>query len=247
MKILEVENVVFSYNDAEILKGVSFSLEKGSLLSMLGANGSGKTTLLKIICGVLPFSEGRIKIVGKCLSEISRIELAKMRAFVPSEVHIPYNFSVLDIVLMGRSPHLKWWQAYGRKDREFVLDILESLKLSHLALRSINSLSSGEKQMALIAQALAQEPEILVLDEPTSHLDIKYKIEIFRLLDRMRKTNSLSIIMATHDISLALKYSSSSLFLAKGSNMYFGNMKEALATGIIERAYNLEQKVSEFI
>ncbi|MBI4656335.1 MAG: ABC transporter ATP-binding protein [Elusimicrobia bacterium] len=240
MPVLEVKNLSFGYNGAGVLKNVSFSLDKGDFTGILGHNGSGKSTLLKIISGILTSDSGAILLNGKPVLSYSRQETARLIGHVPSEIFVPYEFTVFETVLMGRSPYLNWWQGYGRRDFIKTHEVLERAGISHLKNRHLNSLSSGEKQLVFIAQALAQEPEILILDEPTSHLDINHKIEIFALLSGLIKEKGISVIVVTHDLNLAAGYCNKILLLRNGETIYFGNTREGLETEKISRSYGVK-------
>ena len=239
MTMIKAENIGFRYNGAKALDDINFEINKSDFLTVLGPNGSGKSTLLKILSKINKPGLGSLRVNRRDIENYSSAEYAKIFSYVPPEIFIPYNFSVLDIVVMGRSPYLKWWQNYTAKDMRCAGEILENMRISHLAERNINSLSSGEKQLVFIAQALAQEPDIIVLDEPTSHLDIKYKIEIFGLLNKMRETRKITVIIASHDISLVSLYANKALLLNRGKQVFFGEAEKGLNADNICRAYEI--------
>lgn len=244
METLRAENIFHAYGKEEILRGVSFSLAAGEFISVLGSNGSGKTTLLKILAGLLaPTGGGRVKIMGRDMSEYGRAGLAKIAAYVSSDEHVPYDFPVLDIVVMGRSPYLKWWQAYGAGDRETAFEILRKMKIEHLASRGINSLSSGEKQLVFVSQALAQKPGILILDEPTSHLDVKYKAEIFETVKRIKEEEKISVLSSTHDLGLAKHYSDGALLLKKGREALCLRGKDAFSAEKLGEIFDVAENL----
>jgi cobalamin transport system ATP-binding protein len=246
MQIINAENIDFKYNGEKALDGINLKIDESDFLTILGPNGSGKSTLLKILARINDIQTGSLIVNGHYISNYESSQYAKIFSYVPPDIYTPYNFSVLEIVIMGRAPYLKWWEDYPAKDKSLALEILENMRISHLADRSINSLSSGEKQLVFIAQALVQNPKILVLDEPTSHLDIKYKMEIFGLLDKMRKNKKITIIIASHDINLVSLYANKALLLNKGKQIFFGRAQEGLTADNICRTYEIsdESKVN---
>ncbi|MEA3306753.1 MAG: ABC transporter ATP-binding protein [Elusimicrobiota bacterium] len=242
MQIINAENIDFQYNGEKALHGIDFKINESDFLTILGPNGSGKSTLLKILARINDIQAGKLIVDGHYIANYESSEYAKIFSYVPPDIFTPYDFSVLEIVIMGRAPYLKWWQDYEKKDKELTGEILENMRISHLASRNINSLSSGEKQLVFIAQALIQNPGILVLDEPTSHLDIKYKMEIFGLLNKMREDKKITVIIASHDINLVSLYANKALLLNKGKQMFFGMAQEGLTADNISRTYEIEDE-----
>ncbi|MCK5105971.1 MAG: ABC transporter ATP-binding protein [Elusimicrobiales bacterium] len=240
MQIISAENIDFKYNGEKAINGIDFKINEADFLAILGPNGSGKSTLLKILARINDIQTGSLIVNGHYIESYESSEYAKFFSYVPGDIYTPYDFSVLEIVVMGRSPYLKWWEDYQKKDNLLAMETLESMRISHLAKRSINSLSSGEKQLVFIAQALVQNPGILVLDEPTSHLDIKYKMEIFGLLNKMREEKKITVIIASHDINLVSLYANKALLLNKGKQMFFGRAQDGLTADNISRTYEIE-------
>jgi len=214
--ILKVEGIEFSYNSHPVLNNVSFEVNKGESLSILGNNGAGKTTLLKCINRILKPKKGTVFLEEKDLSKFSRQEIAQMIGYVPQR-HDSSRFTVFDAVLLGRKPYIKW--NISEKDLEIVQRVLEMLGLEHLALKYIDELSGGELQKVFIARALAQEPRILLLDEPTSNLDLKNQIEVMSIIKQIARENGISSIVVMHDINLALRFSDKFLLL-KGNTIF---------------------------
>lgn len=225
------------------MAGAGFELLEKDLLAVIGPNGSGKSTLLRLISGFLEPSEGSARLLGRDVRSYSKAELARLVAYVPSELYLPYDFSVFEIALMGRSPRVPWWRDYSGADASRVLDALKEVGIPELRDRSINSLSSGERQLALIAQALAQEPEVLLLDEPTSHLDINYKMQVFELLTRLA-SGGMGVIVVSHDLALMTAYAGKALILKKGGQLFYGPAKEGLSGANIAAAYGISDPVS---
>ncbi|KAF0125231.1 MAG: iron complex transport system ATP-binding protein [Elusimicrobia bacterium] len=236
--LLEFNGVSYSYNGARALDGVSFSVGRGELLSVFGPNGSGKSTLLRLACGALKPATGAITAGGRPLEGLTPREQSSLAAYVPSEPYIPFDFTTLDIALMGRSPLLCWWRDYGPADRAAALRALESCGIAPLAGRGINSVSSGERQLAFLAQALAGGAPLLLLDEPTSHLDLKYRSAFFETLATLR-AGGLSAIVVSHDLRLAASYSTSAVILAGGKVLFNGPASDAVRPGLLAEAYGI--------
>ena len=241
--LIRTKDLTFSYNGAPAVAGVGFELRAKDLLAVIGPNGSGKSTLLRLISGFLEPSAGSADLLDRDVSSYSKAELARIVAYVPSELYLPYDFSVFEIVLMGRSPRVPWWRDYSDADASSVLDTLKEVGVFGLKDRSINSLSSGERQLVMIAQALAQEPQVLLLDEPTSHLDINFKMQIFELLKRLTGSG-MGVIVVSHDLALMTAYADKALILKKGGQHFYGLIKEGLCGANIAAAYGVSDPVS---
>lgn len=244
MARIETRNLEFSYNGEPALRALSFELDRGDLLAIMGPNGSGKSTLLKLLGGLFAPSGGAAELDGRAVSSVPKAELARIMAYVPSELYLPYDFSVFEIVLMGRSPHVEWWRNYSGPDAAIALEALREVGIGDLKDRNINSLSSGERQLAFIAQALAQVPQVLMLDEPTSHLDINFKMRIFGLLSRLAADRKMAVAVVSHDLALAAVYAGKALILKKGGPVFFGSAKEGLTPANIAAAYNISDSAS---
>lgn len=244
MNILEVRKLSFSYNGSEVLRDISFSARESEFIGILGPNGSGKSTLLRNISGVDTPLSGEILLNGKRIHEYGKREIAKTMAMLPPETFLPYDFTVMNIVLMGRSPHLDWWQDYQETDREAAAHALELVGVSDLAGRSINSLSSGERQRVFLAQAIAQQPRILLLDEPTSHLDINHQMETFELLLKFTSEKKLTVIVVSHDLNLACQYCEKIILMKDGRVLACGSPGDTITGENISRAYSPDINVA---
>jgi len=234
---LILRGVFFKYEQQWCLRGIDFELRKGEILGLIGPNGSGKSTLLRIIDGVLKIPKGEILLRNKPLSTYKRGDIARQIAMVPQESTFRFPFSVSEVVLMGRFPHLGLFPFEGKEDVKIAR---QSMRLTHtldLAKRSINELSGGEKQRVLIARALTQRAHIILLDEPTSFLDIRHKVEIFDLISSLTLTQGLSVIIVSHDISLAAQYCHRMLLLDKGSVYKIGEPTEVITADTISTVY----------
>ncbi len=244
MVLIKAENLEFSYNGTPAVAGADFELLDKDFLAIIGPNGSGKSTLLRLLSGFLAPSGGAAELLGRDVRSYPKAELARLIAYVPSELYLPYDFSVFEIALMGRSPHVAWWRNYSDADAARVLEVLKQVGASALGDRSINSLSSGERQLAFIAQALAQDPKVLLLDEPTSHLDINYKIQIFELLTRLASAGGMGVMVVSHDLALLSAYAGKALILKKGGQLFYGPAGEGLSGVNIAAAYGISDPAS---
>jgi len=235
--ILTLKNIGFMYGKTWALKGIDLQVNAGEMLGVLGPNGSGKSTLLRIMDGILIPHEGEIFLKNKAMADFKRSELAEKIAMVDQENYFRFSFSALEVVLMGRFPHLKRFQFEGEKDMEVVVNALAATHSLELSDRSINELSGGEKQRVLIARALSQEPGIILLDEPTSFLDLKYKREIFQLISSLTEEKGLSVVLVSHDIDLAAQYCHQLILLKNGSIIKMGVPESVVTSSNIEEVY----------
>ncbi|WP_352420202.1 ABC transporter ATP-binding protein [Proteiniborus sp.] len=235
-----IENLTFKYDIDEILKNIDINIPKGSFVSILGPNGSGKTTLLKNICNILKPDNGKIIINNRNVTNIKYKELAKIIAVVHQSPDIQFDFSVLDVVLMGRFPYIGRFKSESKKDIDIAKEAMQNTGIWELRDKSINEISGGEKQRVMIARALAQQPEILILDEPISNLDIKYQVGILELCKKLNKENKLTIIMTLHDINLAGRYSDYLILLDRGKIKTMDTPEKVLTQENISNVYDIK-------
>ena len=205
MEIIKLSNISFSYPETNGSDGFSiidldFSVTERDFVSILGPNGSGKSTLLKIVANIIEPHQGSTYLFSKKYFEYSRVEFARQIAFVPQNSGTNFPFSLFEIVMMGRSPYLNFMGIENLEDHKLVMDTLELLEISHLKNKGINEVSGGEAQRALIARAIVQQPKILLLDEPNTHLDIKHQLAIYDLLRNLNQTQNITIIIVSHQM-----------------------------------------------
>lgn len=243
MPLLSVENLTFRYGDNTVLKDISLELDSGGFLGLLGPNGSGKTTLLKCISGVKKPTGGSVYIEGRRLQELSRKEIAQVIACVPQGVEAGFEFSVREFVMMGRTPYIKPFRKESRNDISIVSQAMESTGVLSLADRNFGELSGGEKQRVVIAQALAQQPKLLLLDEPASYLDISHEMEIFDLIRELNCNHRIAVMVVLHDLNMASRYCKSLVLLRRGTVFARGSPKDILTPGNIREVYNAEVEV----
>jgi len=225
------------------LNDVSVDVERGSLTGLLGPNGCGKTTLLKMLAGVLVPLRGVVSLGGRSTLQIPRRELARHLAVVPQETHPTFDYTVMEMVLMGRHPHLGLFQLEGPRDIETALDALSATGTRHLAERSYMTLSGGEKQRVVIAAALTQSAEVLLLDEPTTSLDLAYQLEIASLLRQLNRERGVTMVLATHDLNLAAGLCTRLILLSEGRVLADGPTGEVLTAAAIRQLYGVDADV----
>ncbi|NLI13644.1 MAG: heme ABC transporter ATP-binding protein [Peptococcaceae bacterium] len=235
--MLRIEDIECSYGAVKVLRGLTFSIESGSFTGIIGPNGSGKSTLLKSLSRVLKPAKGAVLLNEENLYNLDTREVAKKMAVVPQETAVNFSFTVKDVVIMGRSPHLGRFQSEGKKDFEAARLAMELTGTGHLADRLITAVSGGERQRVIIAKALAQEPKIILLDEPTSHLDINHQIEILSLLKSLNRENNLTIIAVFHDLNLAAQYCDRLILMKSGLVFTMGDPAEVLTADNIKQVY----------
>lgn len=242
---VETRGVDFSYYDGLVLRDVSLGLGEGDLMGLIGPNGSGKTTLLRVLSGLLPPKRGHVYLDGRNIHEFSRREIARRVAVVPQELAMPFDFSVYEMVMMGRTPHVRPILGAGSSDRQVVAEKMELTATTALAERPFNELSGGEKQRVIIAMALAQEPQILLLDEPTVHLDINHQVEILELIKRLNRQGNLTVLATMHDLNLAALYFDRLVLLAGGRVVTNGSPAEVLREESIRQVFQADVQVQE--
>jgi len=226
-----------------VLDDVSLEVERGTIVGLLGPNGSGKTTLLRIVAGILRPLSGDVLVDGRPIEQMTRREVARRVAIVPQETHTTFDFSVIDMVLMGRYPHLGPLELEGIADQEIAREALAATGTAALETRAFATLSGGEKQRVVIASALAQASEMLLLDEPTAALDLAYQFEIAALLRRLNAERGTTMIVSTHDLNLAAALCARILLLKEGRVLAYGATKETLTAANIRVLYDVDADV----
>ncbi|VVB72270.1 Cobalamin import ATP-binding protein BtuD [uncultured archaeon] len=234
---ITIRGLTFGYNSHKILDNLDIEVENSEVLSLVGPNGSGKTTLIKCIDRILK-PKGSILLDGKEIADMSRQDIARQIGYVPQSSSTPLATTVFDTVLMGRRPHISW--RVSDIDLEKVAEVLERLHLEELAMRDFAQLSGGQKQKVLIARALAQEPAVLLLDEPTSNLDMKHQLEVMETISSLVREKGISAVMAVHDLNLASRFSDKLVMLKNGRVYAAGEPKVLLNEANICTVYGIE-------
>jgi len=238
---LEVLDVEFAYGSEAVLDGVTLSVDRGEVLGIIGPNGSGKSTLLRCLNRILEPDSGSVFVDGESVREMSRTELARQVGYVPQEERGAFPATVFDTVLLGRKPHVGWRPS--EDDRSAVVAAIEQLGLAEYALRPIDELSGGQRQKVLIARALVQEASVLLLDEPTSSLDIRHQIEVLDLV-REQATDDRAAVLAIHDLNLAARYCDRLAMLCDDRIVAAGGV-EILTPATIRDVYGVEATVTD--
>lgn len=236
--MLDVDDIYFSIDGKKILDGVSARFEPGRIHGIIGPNGSGKSTLLKNICRIWEPRSGAIMINGRNTAEMSRKELSSLVTLVPQNTTIGFPVSVFDIVSMGRNPHLGRFEGLRQKDREIIERALQQTNIYALKDRNINELSGGEGQLAIIARAIATEAPVILLDEPTSELDVKHTLDIVRILQDFRE-QSKTILVTIHDLNLARRFCDTISILCNGRLFYSGTPQGAFSGENIKQVFQV--------
>jgi len=243
--VLQLQQVAFRYGaeNGFALRDVSLTIDRGSLTGFLGPNGCGKTTILKLVAGVLRPERGTITFDGRPIADLPRRALARHLAVVPQETHPAFDYRVIEMVLMGRHPHLGAFALEGPDDLAIARDALAATGTAHLAGRSYMSLSGGEKQRVVIASALAQQPDVLLLDEPTASLDLAYQLEVATLLARLNRERGVTVVVATHDLNLAASICRTLVFVRDGRVIAQGATDAVLTGETIRQLYDVDADV----
>ena len=236
-----INGIEFGYSSWPVIKDLTLDANGPQLLSIIGPNGVGKSTLIHCINRILSPNKGTVMIDGEKVNDISLKDLAKKVGYVPYSANDVFPLSVVDTVLMGRHPHATYKSL--DKDLDIVYDTLKLLDIEDLALRNFNELSAGQHQKVMLARGLVQEPEILLLDEPTSNLDIKHQMEVTRILRDLSIKKNILIIMISHDLNIAAKYSDSMIMLAKGSIYAIGKPCDVLTKENIKEVYGVDSEI----
>ena len=240
MAVYALEEVSLAYEIMPVLHGLDFNIEEREFVGVLGPNGSGKTTLLNLLAGVLRPSSGNIRLFDRELGRYSRRETARIVSVLPQETFVEFPFSALEVVLMGRAPYLGAFQWEGPHDLEIARESMRLTDCLDFANRDIRQLSGGERERVLLARALAQEPKVLLLDEPTTHLDLQHQAEIYRLLKRLHQDQGLTLVVALHDLNFAASACSRLLMFAKTRLIADGSPTEVMRPELLREVFGTE-------
>ena len=240
---LEIQGVSFAYDSVDVLSDISLDVQEGQIVGVIGPNGSGKTTLLKCINRVLKPRLGTVLIEDRDLKELSRKEIALEVGVVPQNSEIRFPFSVMDVVMMGRTPALQTFERETREDMEIVEVAMRMTNVLKLADREIDQVSGGERQRVIIARALAQKPKVLLLDEPTLHLDVNHQLEVLDLVRDLVMDERLTVIMVSHDLDLAARYCDRLIMLSGGEIRAAGTVEKVLTPPNLDDVFRIRAYV----
>jgi len=239
--LIKLENLIFQHphTDAPVVNDVSFRVEQGRLAVLLGPNGSGKTSLFKCIAGLWRPTSGVVRLDGTDLLALSYRQRAELLAVVPQDHTPPFPYTVMEAVLMGRAPHVGLYSAPSAEDMQIARQALESVGVSHLAERCYTRISGGERQMTLIARAIAQDAPLLLLDEPTSHLDFKNQHRVLEMVHRIAADKGLTVLMTLHDPNLAAFFADQVVMLKQGRIVADGQPEDVLQEDVLANLYDI--------
>lgn len=241
--LLRISNLHYAIDKIPILTDINLDLHAGEFVGLIGANGAGKTTLLKVISGLWPGATGEINLIDRPLSTYSTREIAQIVAHVPQSIHVDFAFSARDVVLMGRSPHLRRFDLESAHDRTIAERAMQITQTTHLTDRLIHTLSGGEQQRIVIARALTQEPRILLLDEPTSNLDIKHQMGVLRMVESLAQESQLGVIAAIHDLGMAARFCTRLVMLTRGRVAADGTPEEVLTPERLAQVFEIDAHI----
>jgi iron complex transport system ATP-binding protein len=239
MAELELLNASLGYPEHPVLHQVSLRVDPGEVLAVVGPNGVGKSTLIKAASGALPPLSGEVRINGQDLRSLRPAARARLVSVVPQATDLPGNFLALDVVLMGRTPYLRWLENEGALDWEAARLAMERTELAELAERPVGELSGGEQQRVLIARALAQQAPVMLLDEPTAHLDLRHQDQVLRLVRELARERSLAVLLALHDLNLVARFADRVALLSNGGVCALGKPEEVLTPDGLAEVYGM--------
>lgn len=243
--ILDIKNISLEYRNKLILNNINFTVRKGEFFVIIGPNGAGKTCLLKIVGGLEKSYRGTVVVRGKDIRDYTRRRLSQVLAMVPQQIEVAFPFSVAETVIMGRTPHLGILGMEGKEDFHIAREAMDFTDVSHLAERKLHQLSGGELQRAIIARAICQQPDIILLDEPTTALDPSHQLKIMDLMEKFRREHGTTIIMVSHDLNLASMYGDRLLLLKEGRVVKSGDPRSVLEKELLEKSYGCRMQVDE--
>ncbi len=240
MEKLSFREASIGYGPRTVLRGISLAVSPGEVVAVVGPNGVGKSTLVRAASGVIPLQEGQILIGGQPLSSFSPGEKARLVAVVPQAVRLPSSFTVFSVALMGRTPYLGWFERESEKDRAITHDALRRVGLLEVADREVGAISGGEQQLALIARALVQEAPVILLDEPTAHLDLRHQDAVLKLVRNLADEENLAVLLTLHDLNLVARYCDRVALLSDGGLRKLGLPAEVLTPEELAAVYGIE-------
>jgi ABC-type cobalamin/Fe3+-siderophores transport system ATPase subunit len=241
--MLQVENLFVAYGNQSILKNVSFTLQPGQILVVIGPNGSGKSTLLRTLSGILTPHTGKVLINGKNLHKMGIVDRARLIAVVPQAIQLPPSFTAWETVLLGRTPHMNWLGQTSTRDEEIAREAMERTLTLSLASRRVGEISGGEQQRILLARALTQSAPILMMDEPTAHLDLHYQLSLLEQVRTLARQDQLTVIAVLHDLNLVARFADQVALLVDGEITAIGSPTFVFSPDLLSEAYQVPLQV----
>jgi iron complex transport system ATP-binding protein len=245
MAALELHSISAAYGPRTVLHNVSLAVADGEVLALAGPNGAGKSTLIRVLSGVLPASAGEVRLEGVDLLRLPPGQRARRVAVVPQMIHLPESYTVAEIVLMGRTPHLSLWAGESKHDCEVAWAAMSAVRVQDLSGRQVGELSGGEQQRVVLARALAQEPRVLLLDEPTAHLDLKHQVGVLELVRALAQERELAVLMTLHDLNQASLYANRVALMRLGEIVAQGTAREVFTSERLSQVYGVPVAVSQ--
>ena len=241
--IIRIKNLVCGYHDEPVLDNFNLTIHSGDILGLAGPNGAGKSTLIKAIMKIIPVTSGEIQLNMKNLTELSQKKIARSIAVVPQETAPVFKLRVYDILAMGRTPYMGRMGFLSSEDKKKVADVASLTGISHLVDRFYDELSGGEKQLVIVSRCLIQDPDIILLDEATAHLDIFHEIAIIDLIRQINREHGITIVFVTHDINHLIDLCSNVVFIKEGANCYEGPVNEVVNENVLRDIYSVEPEI----
>ena len=245
MTALELQAVSAAYGARAVLRNVSLTVARGEVLALAGPNGAGKSTLIRVLSGVLAASSGEVRLDGLDLLRLPPSQRARRVAVVPQMIHLPESYTVAEIVLMGRTPHLSLWAGESKHDCDVAWAAMRAARVQELSDRRVGELSGGEQQRVVLARALAQEPRVLLLDEPTAHLDLKHQVAVLELVRTLAQEHDLAVLMTLHDLNQASLYADRVALLQQGEIVAQGTARQVFTSERLSQVYGVPVAVSQ--
>lgn len=243
MKSIETKKLDIAYEDTLIVKDLDMQIPKGKITSIIGANGCGKSTILKAVGRILKAKKGTVYLSGHDISKLPTKEVAKKMAILPQTPTAPSGLTVSELVAYGRFPHQKGFGNLSKEDKEIVKWAIEATKLSEFEEREVDTLSGGQRQRVWIAMALAQQTDLILLDEPTTYLDLAHQLEVLKLLFELNRSQSCTIVMVLHDLNLAARFSDYIVAIQKGAIIKHGSPEEVMTPEVLKKTFNINADV----
>ena len=244
---IEVDNLSFSYFSRKVLDSINIVVPKGVICGLLGPNGSGKTTLLRCINGLSRPLEGQVLIDGQSVQSMTRREIARKVSVIPQQSNIAFPFKAIELVVMGKCPELEHWQSPEEADYLRAKEVMENLGIGHLAHRRVTEISGGERQLVLIARAIFQGADIMLLDEPTAHLDYRNQFVILRVVQEVARQKNLTVLITLHNPNLAIYYCSQAVLLKEGRIVSLGPTKEVFCGRALSELYDMDIAIADVV
>ncbi|MDS1003944.1 ABC transporter ATP-binding protein [Clostridium sporogenes] len=243
MKSIETKNLDIAYEDTLIVKELNMQISKGKITSIIGANGCGKSTILKAVGRILKPKNGLVHLSGQDISKLCTKEIAKKMAILPQNPTAPSGLTVSELVAYGRFPHQKGFGNLTKEDKKIIKWALDATKLSEFESREVDTLSGGQRQRVWIAMALAQQTDLILLDEPTTYLDLAHQLEVLKLLYELNRNQKCTIVMVLHDLNLAARFSDYIIAIQKGAIIKYGNPEEVMTPEVLRKTFNINADI----